>query len=847
MKDDDIKKSPEESAIPPSDAPVVDEKDAGQEIPGVLPLLPVRDIVIFPYMTLPLFVGREGSISAVDEALAKDRFIFLATQKDPAMEDPKSDELYTTGTVAMIMRMIKLPDGRLKILIQGVTKGKIVEVVEGKPGTHVRIERIIEPSVKEDTLETEALMRASREKIERILSLKNMPVEILMVTENINNPGVLADLVASNLRLKIEEAQKVLEEEDPMSRLTMVNNLLSRELQLAEMQAKIQNQAKEEMSKSQREYFLREQMKAIKHELGDIDGKAEEADELREKIKNAGMPKEVLKEAEKQMRRLEGMHHDSAESSVVRTYLDWLVELPWKKETKDNLRINKAREILDQDHHGLEKVKDRILEYLSVRKLKDDMKGPILCFVGPPGVGKTSLGKSIARAMGRKFIRISLGGIRDEAEIRGHRRTYVGALPGRIIHGMKQAGSRNPVFMLDEIDKVGADFRGDPSAALLEVLDPEQNNAFSDNYLNVPFDLSKVLFIATANVIDPIPPALKDRMEVIRISGYTDVDKLAIAKKFLLPHQMEENGIRSGWVKMQDKAILSVIQQYTREAGLRNLEREIGRICRKVARGIAEGEKGPFQITARNVPKYLGVPSHILEKEAEADEVGVATGLAWTPTGGDILFIEVSLVDGKGNVIITGNLGDVMRESAQAALTYTRSRADQLGIPKNFHQRQDIHIHVPAGGIQKDGPSAGITIATALVSSLTGIPVRRDVAMTGEVTLRGRVLPIGGLKEKSLAALRGGIMHVIAPELNRKDLEDIPRHEAKQVKFSFVKNIDEVIAIALKRNPFRTERKKPSPKTASAAKRAHAGKPLPAKRSAPAKKTAGAIKPRKAR
>ena len=847
MADDDIKKISEEGEASSAKGLVVEEKDAGQEIPAILPLLPVRDIVIFPYMTLPLFVGREGSISAVDEALAKDRFIFLATQKDPTMEDPKHEELYNTGTVAMIMRMIKLPDGRLKILIQGVTKGKIVEFIEGKPGTRVRIERIVETLVKEDTLETEALMRASREKIEKILSLKNMPVEILMVTENINNPGVLADLVASNLRLKIEEAQGVLEEEDPVSRLNLVNNLLSRELQLAEMQAKIQNQAKEEMSKSQREYFLREQMKAIKQELGDIDGKAEETEELREKINNAGMPKEVLKEAEKQMRRLEGMHHDSAESSVVRTYLDWLVDLPWEKETKDNIRINKARKILDQDHHGLEKVKDRILEYLSVRKLKEEMKGPILCFVGPPGVGKTSLGKSIARAMGRKFIRISLGGIRDEAEIRGHRRTYVGALPGRIIQGMKQAGSRNPIFMLDEIDKVGADFRGDPSAALLEVLDPEQNYAFSDNYLNVPFDLSKALFIATANVIDPIPPALKDRMEVIRISGYTDIDKLAIAKKFLLPHQMEENGIKPGWIKMQDKAILTVIQQYTREAGLRNLEREIGRICRKAARGIAEGEKGPFHITAKNVPKYLGVPIHIPEKEAEADEVGVATGLAWTPTGGDILFIEVSLVEGKGGVTITGNLGDVMRESAQAALTYARSRASQLGIPKNFHQQQDIHIHVPAGGIQKDGPSAGITIATALVSSLTGIPVRRDVAMTGEVTLRGRVLQIGGLKEKSLAALRGGITHVLAPDLNRKDLEEIPRHEAKQVKFSFVKNMDEVIAIALTRNPFRAEKKRSSPKTASAVERTRAKKPASAKRSVPAKKAAGAIKSRKTR
>jgi ATP-dependent Lon protease len=823
----DIKQNPEGEGAPSpaQEGPVVEEKEGGPEIPDVLPLLPVRDIVIFPYMTLPLFVGREGSISAVDEALARDRYIFLATQKDPTVEDPKPDELYRTGTVAMIMRMIKLPDGRLKILIQGVTKGKIVEFIEGKPGVRVRIERIVEAPIKEGTLEVEALMRASREKIEKILTLKNMPVEILMVTENINNPGVLADLVASNLRLKIEEAQGVLEEEDPVARLNLVNNLLSRELQLAEMQAKIQNQAKEEMSKSQREYFLREQMKAIKQELGDIDGKTEEADELREKVRNAGMPEEVLKEADKQLRRLEGMHPDSAESSVVRTYLDWLVELPWKKETKDNIQIDKARKILDEDHHDLEKVKERILEYLSVRKLKDKMKGPILCFVGPPGVGKTSLGKSIAGAMGRKFIRMSLGGIRDEAEIRGHRRTYVGAMPGRIIQGMKQTGSRNPVFMLDEIDKVGADFRGDPSAALLEVLDPEQNFAFSDNYLNVPFDLSKVLFIATANVIDPIPPALKDRMEIIQLSGYTDVDKLAIAKKYLLPRQQEENGIKKGQIVMNDKAILAIIHQYTREAGLRNLEREIGQVCRKVARKIAEGEKGPFAVTTKNLQKYLGVPMHIPEKEGEADEVGVATGLAWTPTGGDILFIEVSLVEGKGSVIITGNLGDVMRESAQAALTYARSRAARLGISRNFYRKQDIHIHVPSGGIPKDGPSAGITIATALVSSLTGIPVRRDVAMTGEVTLRGRVLPIGGLKEKALAALRGGITHVIAPELNRKDLEEIPRHEAKQVRFSLVKSMDDVLSIALTRDPFRRARGgAPAPKRAPAKKAAKARK-----------------------
>jgi ATP-dependent Lon protease len=820
-----------EGAAPPSEAAPEGESEPSQEeapeIPSVLPLLPVRDIVIFPYMTLPLFVGREGSIAAVDEALARDRHIFLATQRDPSVEDPTLDDLYRTGTVAMIMRMLKLPDGRLKILIQGVQKGTIVEFLDEKPAIKVRIEPVAEGAVqKEPGLEVEALMRATREKIEKILSLKNMPVEILMVTENISNPGVLADLVASNLRLKIEEAQGVLEEADPVARLTLVNNLLSRELQLAEMQAKIQNQAKEEMTKSQRDYFLREQLKAIRTELGDIDNKTEEIEELRGKIADAGMPDEVRKEAEKQMRRLEAMHPDSAESSVVRTYLDWLVELPWKKETKDNIQIPKARKILDEDHHDLEKVKDRILEYLAVRKLKDRMKGPILCFVGPPGVGKTSLGKSIARAMGRQFIRISLGGIRDEAEIRGHRRTYVGALPGRIVQGMKQAGTRNPVFMLDEIDKLGADFRGDPSAALLEVLDPEQNTSFSDNYLNVPFDLSNVLFIATANMIDPVPPALKDRMEVISLAGYTDVDKLAIARKYLLRRQFEANGITPKQISFSDKAILAVVHEYTREAGLRNLEREIGSICRKVARKIAEGQKGPFAITPKNVSKYLGPPKILPEVEGERDEVGVSTGLAWTPTGGELLFIEVLLVKGKGNVTITGSLGDVMRESAQAAISYTRSRAARLGLPEDFHSRYDIHIHVPAGAIPKDGPSAGITIATALVSALTNVPVRHDVAMTGEITLRGRVLPIGGLKEKALAALRAGITDLVVPEQNRKDLEEIPKHEAKRFRFTFVKDMDDVVAYALKRNPLKAAAKdaaKEAPAPKAAAK--PAGKP----------------------
>ncbi len=779
------------------------------EIPDVLPLLPVRDIVIFPYMTLPLFVGREASVAAVDEALAGKRYIFLATQKDPAIEEPEIDDIYRVGTVAMIMRMLKLPDGRIKILIQGIMKGRILEYTRFRPCMRVRIEKIAEPEMQELTIEVEALMRSVKEKIERILSLKNLPSEIAMVTENITNPGILADLVASNLRLKISEAQEVLEITDPIARLTKVNKLLTRELQVAELQAKIQEQAREEISKSQKEYFLREQLKAIKHELGDLDGKAEEIEELRQKIEQAGMPEEVRKEAEKQLRRLEMMHPDSAEAAIVRTYLDWLVDLPWSRSTRDRLDIKKAKKILDEDHYDLDQVKERILEYLAVRKMKKDMKGPILCFVGPPGVGKTSLGKSIARAMGRKFVRISLGGLRDEAEIRGHRRTYVGALPGRIIQGIKQAGTNNPVFMLDEIDKLGMDFRGDPSSALLEVLDPEQNFMFSDHYLNLPFDLSKVMFITTANLVDPIPPALRDRMEIIRIPGYTDVEKLEIAKRYLIPRQLEENGLSNRDLSFSDGAILAIVNQYTREAGLRNLEREIASICRKIARRKAEKEKGPFRITAGNLHKYLGPPRYLPESEADEDQIGVATGLAWTMSGGDILFVEVSVVKGRGKITITGHLGEVMKESAQAAVTYTRSRAALLGIDEDFASKHDLHIHVPAGAIPKDGPSAGITIATALVSALTGIPVRRDVAMTGEVTLKGRVLPVGGLKEKTLAALRAGIRTVLIPDRNRKDLDDIPDYVKKKIEFKFVKNMDEVLTNALKENPFE-ERKKVS-------------------------------------
>lgn len=774
-----------------------DEKEQ-LNIPEILPLLPVRDIVIYSYMFLPLFVGREASLRAVDEALSKDRLIFLITQKEATEDEPTPEGLYTVGTIAMIMKKFKLPDGRVKILVQGITKGKIEEFIQEKPFFKVKVKKLEDETPSEITLETEALMRNVKEECEKILSLKGLiSTEILEILNNIPEPGRLADLVASNLRLKIEESQKILEILDPVERLKKVNELLVKELEVSTMQAKIQSQAKEEMSKTQREYFLREQLRAIKAELGEMDEKSAEIAEFAEKIKAAHMPPDVEKEAKKQLNRLEQMHPDAAEASIVRTYLEWLVELPWSKSTKDNLDIKKAKIVLDEDHYNLEKVKERILEYLSVRKLKKKMKGPILCFVGPPGVGKTSLGKSIARALGRKFIRISLGGIRDEAEIRGHRRTYIGALPGRIIQGIKQAGSNNPVFMMDEIDKVGADFRGDPSAALLEALDPEQNYAFSDHYLNLPFDLSNVMFITTANLVDPILPALKDRMEIIELSGYTDDEKLKIARQFIIPRQMEENGISSANLEISDEAIYTIIAQYTREAGLRNLEREIANICRKVARALAEGKTTKTHVTKNNLHRFLGVPKYLPEEEQKTNEVGVATGLAWTQSGGEVLYVEASTVKGKGNLILTGSLGDVMKESAQAALSYARSKTKELNIDERFYEKLDIHIHVPAGAIPKDGPSAGVTMATALISALTKCPTNKDVAMTGEITLRGRVLPIGGLKEKVLAALRAHIKTVIIPEQNRKDLEEVPKNIKNKLNFVFVKNMDEILSIAL--------------------------------------------------
>jgi len=767
-------------------------------LPEMLPLLPVRDIVVFPYMVVPLFVSREKSIKALEEALSKDRLIFLVAQKNISEEDPSMKDLYRVGTVGLVMRMLKLPDGKTKILVQGLSKATTKETLQTLPYILVKIENIKDPFITEISVETEALMRNVREQLERIVSYgKLLSPDVMFILESIDDPGRLADLVASNLDLTVEKAQEVLEILDPVERLKALSEMLGKEVQVLTMQAKIQSQARDEMTKSQREYFLREQMRAIRSELGEVDERAKEFKELRQKIRKAKMPKEVEKEAFRELDRLEQMHPDAAEASMVRTYLDWLAEMPWSKSTVDNLDLHKAKKVLDEDHYNLEKVKDRILEYLSVRKLKKKMKGPILCFIGPPGVGKTSLGKSIARALGRKFVRISLGGIRDEAEIRGHRRTYVGALPGRIIQSIKQAGSSNPVFMMDEVDKIGTDFRGDPASALLEVLDPEQNNAFSDHYLNLPFDLSQVMFITTGNLTDPIPSALKDRMEVINLPGYTDLEKLKIARTFLLPRQMEENGIGAKVLHMSDKAILQIISQYTQEAGLRNLERELASICRKVAREVAEGKKKKTKIHTRNLLHYLGPPSFLPEEEEKRNEVGVATGLAWTETGGEMLHVEASTTPGKGSLILTGHLGEVMKESAQAALTYARSKGKTYRIKPGELNNKEVHIHVPAGAIPKDGPSAGITMAVALFSALSGIPVKKDVAMTGEITLRGRVLPVGGLKEKALAAHRNSIRNVIIPYQNKKDLIDLPLYIRKKINFLPVRHMDEVLKIAL--------------------------------------------------
>jgi len=768
------------------------------QLPTLLPLMPVRDVVIFTDMLLPLFVGRDRSVRALEEAVDKGGYILLCAQKDPSVEDPSSDDIYRTGTISRILRVLKLPDGQMKALVQGLSRAKIQRYTRKRSFFRVKVEIISEPDVEKIGVEIEAAMRNARDHSEKIMALKGeMTTEIRGILDSIQEPGRLADVISSNLRMKIDEAQTLLDIIDPVKRLSKVNDLLLREVELSSIQAKIQSNVKDEISKNQRDYFLREQMRAIHRELGEADDKSQEIEEYKRKIKQAKMPAKAKDEAQRQLKRLEQMHPESAESTVVRTYLDWLVEMPWSRSSKGKIDIMRAKKVLDSEHHGLEKVKDRILEYLAVRRLNPNLKGAILCFVGPPGVGKTSLGRAIAKAMKRKFVRISLGGIRDEAEIRGHRRTYIGAMPGRVLQGLKQCGTNNPVFMMDEIDKLGADFRGDPSSALLEALDPEQNFAFSDHYLNLPFDLSNVMFILTANITDTIPSALLDRMEVIELSGYTEEDKRIIAERFLLPRQIRENGLKKSNLSISATALTEVIRGYTSEAGLRNLERELGAICRKVARNIAEGQKGPFKVTRRNLEKYLGVPKFYPEMNETENQVGLATALAWTSAGGEILYIEAILIGGKGDLIVTGQLGDVMQESARAALSYTRANLGKLGIAKSVLDNSDIHIHVPAGAIPKDGPSAGIAMATALISALSGKPVNHKIAMTGEVTLRGRVLPIGGLKEKAMGALRAGIRTILIPEQNQRELTEIPVKIKRKIKFLPVKTMDDVIPLTI--------------------------------------------------
>jgi len=776
------------------------------ELPSTYPLIPTRDVVVFPYMVFPLFIGRPFSIKAVEEALDNNqRYIFLSLQKDKEKEIPTKKDIHEIGVVATIIRMMKLEDNRIKILVQGVSRGKIKELKKVDDYYQVEVEIIEDPEV-EETLEIQALKHSLKDLLDKAISLgKQIVPDLVEIIKSVEEPGRLADLFASILDIKAEEAQQILEILDPVERLRFVHDKFLKEAGILELQQKIRISAREAIEKDQREYFLRQQIKAIQEELGERDEKQEEIENYRKKIEESGMPDEIKEEALKQLKRLEKMHPDSAEAGVIRTYLDWLVELPWNKRTKDRVDLKIAKKILDEDHYDLEKIKERILEYLAVLKLKKEnskdksIKGPILCFVGPPGVGKTSLGRSIAKALNRKFVRISLGGVRDEAEIRGHRRTYVGAMPGKIIQAIKQAGTKNPVIMLDEVDKIGLDFRGDPTAALLEVLDPEQNKEFLDHYLGVPFDLSEVMFICTANRLDTIPRPLLDRMEVIRLSGYSEEEKLHIARKYLIPKQLKENGLDEKTVEFSDKAITFLIRGYTREAGVRNLERQIGSIIRKIAKKIIEtGKKKKYKITPSLIKKLLGAPIYSTEKE-EKDEIGVVTGLAWTEVGGEILKIEVTKMDGKGNLVLTGSLGDVMKESARIAFSYVKSKAKDLGIDPEEFGKYDLHIHVPAGAIPKDGPSAGIAITTGIASVFTNRPVRSDVAMTGEITLRGKVLPVGGLKEKILAAKRAGIKTVILPKDNKEEvMSDLPPYVRKSMNLIFVDHIDEVFKIALR-------------------------------------------------
>lgn len=770
-------------------------------LPDDLPLLPVRDLVVFPYMIVPLYVSRESSLAAIEEAIARDKLLFLVAQKDESDDEPTAEGLHEIGTIGMVMRLRRLPDGRTKVLVQGLVKARLHRVRPQNAHFEGHVEKLREPPVDAAAMvEVEALARTVREHLEALSKAgRSISPDVILVLSQISDPGRLADLSAANLGLPVEVAQRILSIESPLERLRAVADHLAHETQVSAVQQEIESQAKEEISRSQREYYLRQQLRQIQLELGGLDGKAEELRELSERIVKARLPQAAEEEARRQLRRLDQMTSDSAESAVLRTYIEWLADLPWAVVTEDTLDLKEARRVLDEDHYGLEKVKERILDHLGVRKLKADMRGPILCFAGPPGVGKTSLGRSIARALGRQFVRVSLGGVRDEAEIRGHRRTYVGAMPGRLIQAFKQAGSRNPVFMLDEIDKIGGggDFRGDPFAALLEVLDPEQNQTFRDHYLNLDFDLSQVLFITTANFLDHVPAPLRDRMEVIALSGYSQEEKLHIARAHTVPRQLEENGLSSVQLRFSDKALSRIIEGYTREAGLRNLERQIATVCRKVARRVAEGEPVASVVGVRDVERYLGTPTIRSEQEMEADAVGEATGLAWTPAGGEILRIEATAMSGQGGLILTGQLGDVMKESAQAALTWTRAHASQMGRAEDWFRTHEIHVHVPAGAIPKDGPSAGVTMATTLVSLVTGRPVRRDVAMTGEITLRGRVLAVGGVKEKLLAAARAGLSRILLPKGNEPDVAELTAQARKGLDVVFVSHLDEVLGWAL--------------------------------------------------
>ncbi len=773
-----------------------EEDVSGIAVPETLPLLPLRGVVIFPSAIVPLLISRGSSLKLVEDCLAGERMLGLIAQKNPEEEAPDPSGLYSRGTAGRILKMLKYPDGSIRILVQGLRRLEVAEHTQREPYFRARV-RLLQDQYQ-PSKDLEAVQANMVNQFAKFVSMiPYLPDELQVVVMNIKDPGKVTDLVASNLNISLEEKQDLLNNTDVRARLEKLSTILNREIELLELGHKIQSQVQTELNKNQKEFYLRQQMKAIQKELGEGDQRSTELEELRKKIEDAGMPEEPRKAADNEMERLKIIPPESAEHTVVRTYLECLVNLPWSKSTEDNLEIPHARGVLDEDHYDLEKIKDRILEYLAVRKLKKDPKGPILCFVGPPGTGKTSLGRSIARAIGRKFQRISLGGVRDEAEIRGHRRTYVGALPGRIIQAIRNAQSNNPLFMLDEIDKLGMDFRGDPASALLEVLDPEQNFTFVDHYLDVPFDLSKVMFITTANYLEPVPPALRDRMEVIELAGYTEEEKLEIARRHLIPKQRTENGLTEENIEFRDEGIQEIIRSYTREAGLRNLEREIGRVCRKVARGVTEGRTERVTVDGAQVQEFLGPERFFSEVAERVHEPGVAMGLAWTPNGGEILFIEASRMTGKKGLTLTGHLGEVMKESVQAALSFIRARAEKIGIAADFFENSDLHVHVPAGAIPKDGPSAGVAMAVALVSLLTGRVVRHDLAMTGEITLRGKVLPVGGIKEKVLAAKRAGISTVILPKRNAKDLEELTESVRKEMTFIYVETIDEALERAL--------------------------------------------------